>query len=71
MSNAKKGESDLSELLCVGGKYNFISGSERLIYIGKSLNGSGAWHQFVKVENPGRVWSELLDSDLHLIEPST
>ncbi len=35
-----------------------------LVYIGKE----GNWHQFAKLTDPATVWSELLDSDLHLIE---
>lgn len=50
--------------LVIGGKYNFTSQSERLIYVGKS----GCWNQFELVEKQGIVWCELLDSDLHLIE---
>lgn len=48
----------------VGGKYNWTGQVERLSYIGKK----GAWHQFEKVEEPGKVWSEVLDEGLHLLE---
>ena len=50
--------------LRINGKYNFRDQSERLVYIGKA----GNWHQFEKLREPGIVWSELLDSDLHLLE---
>lgn len=49
--------------LVKGGRYNFKHQPERLRYLGKD----GNWHQFEKVEIRG-VWSELLDSDLHMIE---
>jgi hypothetical protein len=54
--------------LVIGEKYNFKHQSERLIYIGKNFSGNGYWHQFAKTEEPDIVWSEMLDSDLHMIE---
>lgn len=48
----------------IGGKYNWKGQPERLAYLGKS----GCWHQFEKVDEPGIVWCEVLDSDLHMIE---
>ena len=54
--------------LSVGEKYNFRNQSERLIYLGNNFSGNGYWHQFAKVEEPDVVWSEMLDSDLHMIE---
>ena len=48
----------------VGGKYNFKCQRERLIYMGQS----GCWYQFSRTEKPGEVWSEVLLSDMHLIE---
>lgn len=50
--------------MIIGGKYNWIYQSERLIYTGKI----GSWHQFEKVDARGTVWCEVLDSDLHMIE---
>ena len=49
----------------IGNKYKFTNdGSKPLVYIGKE----GNWHQFEEEENQGVVWSELLDSDLWMIE---
>lgn len=46
--------------------YNFIGEPNRVLqYVGQE-NG---WHQFEKLGTLG-VWCELLDEDLHLIEPS-
>lgn len=50
--------------LVKGKKYQFIGQSEEIIYIGKD----GNWNQFEKFDDRGKVWCELLDSDLHLIE---
>ncbi len=47
-------------------RYNWKNQPERLIYIGKK----GSWHQFVKVDQPETVWCEVLDSDLHMLEPT-
>lgn len=55
-----------SEQLKRGERYQFINkGSEPLVYVGKN----GLWNQFEEESNRGFVWSEVLDSDLHLIEP--
>jgi len=54
--------------LVIGGKYNFKGQPERLIYVGNNLSGNGYWHQFEKVDEPGKVWSEMQDSDLVNIE---
>ena len=51
----------------IGGKYNWKSQSDRLIYLGRNWSGNGYWHQFAKVESPGVVWCEVLDSDLHML----
>ena len=48
--------------------YNFRNQPERLKYVGCNWSGNGYWHQFEKIEEPNVVWSELLDSDLHMIE---
>lgn len=47
-----------------GDRCNWKYQPERLVYIGKK----GAWHQFVRVDNPERVWCEVLDEDLHMLE---
>lgn len=53
----------------IGGRYNWKNQPERLVYIGRSRDpGQVRWHQFEKVEKPGEVWCEVLDSDLHRIE---
>ena len=54
--------------LIIGNKYNFKNQPERLIYLGKNFSGNGYWHQFSKIESPYVVWSEMLDSDLSMIE---
>jgi hypothetical protein len=50
------------------GRYNWTNQSERLVYIGRNWSGNGYWHQFEKVDAPGVVWCEILDSNLHMIE---
>lgn len=52
----------------VGGKYGFVASDERLTYLGKNWSSNGFWHQFEKEDEPGKVWAECLDSDLHLIK---
>lgn len=57
--------------LIKGNKYRFKHTAEEnpepIIYLGFNWSGNGYWHQFAK-EGASKVWSELLDSDLHLIE---
>ena len=48
----------------VGNIYKFKAQKEILLYVGKARG----WHQFELIQDQGIVWSELLDSDLHLIE---
>ena len=48
----------------IGGKYNWIGQAERLVYLGKR----GNWHQFAKVNDPFRVWCEVADGSVNLIE---
>ena len=52
----------------IGGRYNWRGQPERLIYKGRNWSGNGYWHQFAKVESPGEVWCEVLDSDLNSFE---
>ena len=52
--------------MVIGGKYNWIGQPERLVYIWKS----GNWHQFALIEKPNDVWCEVLDRDLHKLEPT-
>lgn len=50
------------------GRYNWIGQSERLIYMRKR----GSWHQFRLVgDRHHRVWCEVLDEDLHMLEETT
>jgi hypothetical protein len=53
--------------LKIGGFYNWKYQPERLIYVGKDC----CWHQFKKIGDPRRVWCEVLDEDLHMIEETT
>lgn len=52
----------------VGGRYNWINQPERLIYLGKNWSGNGHWHQFAKVDAPGKVWCEVLDAEIPMFE---
>lgn len=52
----------------VGGRYNWKNQPERLVYMGHNWSGNGFWHQFAKVDEPGKVWCEVLTSDLHMLE---
>ena len=54
--------------LVKGKKYNYKHQRERLVYLGYNWSGNGYWHQFAKVDDPGVIWNECLDSDLHMIE---
>lgn len=47
-------------------KYNWIGQKERLVYLGKE----GVWHQFALVEEPWKVWCEVLEQDLNMLEES-
>lgn len=55
----------------VGKKYNWINQPERLVYLGNNFSGNGYWYQFAKVESPEKVWCEVLDTDLEMIEETT
>lgn len=52
----------------IGGKYNWKSQPDRLIYLGRNWSGNGYWHQFKKIGDPRPVWCEVLGSDLHMLE---
>lgn len=56
------------DVMVIGGRYNWKHQPERLVYIGRNWSGNGYWHQFEKVDAPGRVWCEVLDSDLQMLE---
>ena len=56
--------------LKVSGKYNWRHQPERLAYMG-AMHFPGdrrTWHQFEKVDAPGVVWCEVLDTDLESFE---
>jgi hypothetical protein len=50
--------------MLIGKHYNFKHQHETLVYMGKE----GYWNQFELVDNPGEVWCEVHDRDLHMIE---
>ncbi len=52
----------------IGFRYNWKNQQDRLVYLGRNGGGNGQWHQFELVDQPGRVWCELLDSDLRMLE---
>jgi hypothetical protein len=53
--------------MIIDGRYNWRYDKQTLlIFIGKK----GSWNQFVKVDAPDVVWCEVLDEDLHMLEPS-
>jgi len=54
--------------LRIGGRYNWKNQPERLVYMGLCEPRNGRWHQFAKVDAPGVVWCEVLDSDLSRFE---
>lgn len=49
--------------LIIGNKYKWKYENDILIYVGQS----GRWSQF-SLESTGKLWCEVLDSDLHLME---
>lgn len=57
-----------SSVLEKGSRYNWIGQKERLIYLGRSRNGLGYWHQFALVEKPDKVWCEVIPADLCMLE---
>lgn len=56
--------------MIVGGKYNWVSQPERLVYLGTGTGCSYGWHQFALVDKPHKVWCEVLAEDLSSIEES-
>lgn len=54
----------------IGDRCNWIGQPERLIYLGfRRYDGDRrAWYQFEKVDTPGTVWCEVLESDLASFE---
>lgn len=58
------------EDLTKGKRYNFENQPERLVFMGRKFypGDPRMWLQFAKVESPEKVWSEILQADLDLIE---
>lgn len=52
----------------VGGKYNWMGQPERLVYLGEYIGRDGHWHQFAKVDEPNKVWCEVVRADLSRFE---
>lgn len=52
------------ENIVVGGKYNWQYQPERLVYLGKV----GSWNQFALIQEPHKVWCEVIDVDLEHFE---
>jgi hypothetical protein len=53
----------------IGGKYNWKHNTEPpLVYLGHNWSGNGYWHQFAKIDEPGKVWCEVTTPDLGMIE---
>lgn len=52
------------ESMEVGGLYNWKGQPERLTYLGRNWRGNGYWNQFALVAEPGKVWCEVIDSEL-------
>lgn len=50
--------------MVIGDKYNWGGQDGKLVYIGKS----GSLYRFALTSKPDRVWCEVTESDLHLIE---
>jgi hypothetical protein len=57
-----------AQTLKIGARYNWRNQSERLVYVGLCEPRNGRWHQFEKIGEPGVVWCEVLDEDLHRLE---
>jgi len=51
-----------------GERYNWKNQKERLIYLGFNWSGNGYWHQFVLVEEPNKIWCEVLTNQLESFE---
>ena len=54
--------------MIIGGRYNWKYQLERLVYLGRNWSGNNYWHQFEKIDAPGKVWCEVLDADLKMLE---
>lgn len=54
--------------MVINGRYNWKGQTERLVYLGLNYDQSGAWHQFALVDEPGKVWCEVRENELHMLE---
>lgn len=54
--------------MIVGNRYNWKGQKERLVYLGYTGNSGGYWHQFALVNDPEKVWCQVTDNDLHMLE---
>jgi hypothetical protein len=61
----------MNETFKIGRRYNWKGQSERLIYLGFNWSGNGFWHQFALVEEPEKVWCEVLTDQLSSFEETT
>ena len=54
----------------IGGLYNWKGQPERLVYMGarRYLGDPRPWHRFAKVEAPHVCWTEVLTSELAMLE---
>lgn len=58
------------QVFSIGGKYNWKGQPERLTYLGPKMYSGVIWHQFEKIDAPGKVWCEVRDADLLQFEES-
>jgi hypothetical protein len=55
--------------LTVGGRYHWRHNPEpKLVYVGHNRSGNGYWHQFEQAGKPGKIWCEIKDDEIHLLE---
>ena len=66
-------DKQMDEAMEFNGAYNWKHDpATRLIYLGRNWSGNGYWHQFALADDASRkVWCEVLDGDLRLIERTT
>lgn len=56
--------------LVLGGKYSWRGEAVQLVYLGarRYAGDPRRWYRFAKVDRPGSVWCEVLESDLKSFE---
>jgi len=59
-----------AETLTVGDRCNWKNQDEKLAFMGSRFypGDQRRWYQFEKVDEPGKVWCEILESDLYMLE---